>query len=429
MTSKKSERPTAKKSATKKSAAKGRAEKRPAGVAEGRATEGVGVRTAAAKEPAAPKRPAKKAKARATSWPSRLASKYASKYAAAALASSAAVWCRAGVSRRDLDNFLTAKEDWVGQLLRPRAGLGVWESNKVTSPSPDQNVVGISIGEKVVGGRYTGIMAMKFLVRVKYGRHQLTPSDLLPESVGGLQTDIEQVGTIRRSQAVTPDPRAMLRPAPPGSSVGFRDPADPLTAGTLGAIVRRGTQLFILSNNHVLVPTSQNSSTVGIPVFQPAPFDASGPVSASRIGKLSLFVRLHADQDNIVDCAIAELDSPTLATNSILGIGAPQGAAVAQTMTTVEKFGRTTRFSTGTIKETNATVLIEYPGIGTLLFRNQIRITGHNSLPFSDEGDSGSLIVERTTGRAVGLLFGITQNGVMANHIGDVLQVLNVSLA
>jgi hypothetical protein len=380
----------------------------------------------AAKKSAALKKPAK---ARRTKWPSRLASKYASKYAAAALAGSAAVWCRAGVSKRDLDNVLTAKEDWVDQLLRPRAGLGVWESSKVTSPSPDQNVVGISIGEKVVGGRYTGIMAMKFLVRVKYGRHQLTPSDLLPENLGGLQTDIEQVGTIRRSQAVIPDPRAMLRPAPPGSSVGFRDPADPLTAGTLGAIVRRGTQLFILSNNHVLVPTSQNSSTIGIPVFQPAPFDAPGPVSASRIGKLSLFVRLHADQDNIVDCAIAELDSPTSATDSILGIGAPQGTAVAQTMTTVEKFGRTTRFSTGTIKETNVTVLIEYPGIGTLLFRNQIRITGHNGLPFSDEGDSGSLIIERTTGRAVGLLFGITQNGVMANHIGDVLQALNVSLA
>jgi hypothetical protein len=317
----------------------------------------------------------------------------------------------------------------VDQLLRPRAGLGVWESGKVASPSPEQNVVGVAIGEKLVGGRYTGVMTVKFLVRVKYGRHQLTPSDMLPDSLGGLPTDIEQVGTIRRAQAVAPDPRAMLRPAPPGCSVGFRDPADPLTAGTLGALVRRGTQSFILSNNHVLVPTSQNPSTVGIPVFQPAPFDAVGPASAGRIGRLSLFVRLHADQDNIVDCAIAQLDSPPLATNSIISIGAPQGIGVAQAMTTVEKFGRTTRFSTGTIKETNATVLIEYPGIGTLLFRNQIRITGHNGLPFSDEGDSGSLIVERTTRRAVGLLFGITTTGVFANHIGDVLEALKVSLA
>lgn len=390
-------------------------------------------RKAAAKQSAAKKAPQRRAAKKSSKWPSLNTSKYVSKctskHAAAALACSAVVWRHDGVRGRDLDKFLATKEEWVNQLLRPRAGLGVWESARAASPAPDRNVVGISIGEKVVGGRFTGVMTLKFLVRTKYGPHQLTSSDCLPPSVGGLPTDIEQVGTIRPAQAVVPDPRTMLRPAPPGSSVGFRDPADPPTAGTFGALVRRGSRRFILSNNHVLVPASQNSSTIGIPIFQPAPFDTPGPVSANRIGRLSLFIRLHADQDNLVDCAIAELDGPAVATNSIMDIGAPQGTAVAQTMTTVEKFGRTTHLSTGTIRETNASALIEYPGIGTLHFQNQIRITGHNNLRFSEVGDSGSLIVERTTGRAVGLLFGITQNGIIANHIGDVLEALNVTLA
>jgi hypothetical protein len=131
MPSKKSERPTAKKSVTKvtkKAATKFRAAKRAAKVDEERAPGGTGGRTplAASPKPAEAKKRSPK-KAQAAKWPLRLASKYASKYAAAALARSAAVWCRAGVSRRDFDNFLTAKEAWVEQLLRPRGarGLGV----------------------------------------------------------------------------------------------------------------------------------------------------------------------------------------------------------------------------------------------------------------------------------------------------------------
>jgi hypothetical protein len=375
---------------------------------------------------------AKKASAKkqsAARRPPRFASKYASKFAADSLACSAAVWCRTGVRGRDLDGFLAEKEALSAQLLRPRAGAGIGMASLAPSPAPENNVVGISIGEKLAGGRHTGVMSLQFLVRVKYGEGQVTTSDCLPKSVRGMPTDVEEIGTIRCAQAAAPDPRAMLRPAPPGASVGFRDPADPPTAGTLGALARRNAQRFILSNNHVLVPTSQRDSAVGTPVFQPAPFDASGPSNNSRVGRLSAFVRLHANRPNLVDCAIAELDSPSLVTNSILGIGAPRGVGVAQADAPVEKFGRTTRFSVGTVASTNAEVLVRYPGIGTLLFQNQIMIRGRNGLPFSSEGDSGALIIERTTGRAIGLLFAVTPNGVFANHIGDVLQALNVSLA
>lgn len=41
---------------------------------------------------------------------------------------------------------------------------------------------------------------------------------------------------------------------------------------------------------------------------------------------------------------------------------------------------------------------------------------------FSDNRDSGPLIVDRATGRATGLLIGGAPECTIANHIGDVLQ-------
>src|SRR6185503_18511272 len=96
-----------------------------------------------------------------------------------------------------------------------------------TSPSPTDNVVGVGIGEKVVDGRYTGVMAVKLLVRFKYGRDHLSEEQRLPASINGLPTDVEEVGTFRAFEALPaplvamPNPRVKIRPAPPGSSVGF----------------------------------------------------------------------------------------------------------------------------------------------------------------------------------------------------------------
>jgi hypothetical protein len=90
-------------------------------------------------------------------------------------------------------------------------------------------------------------------VRVKYDDEQLTPSDKLPESVNGLPTDVEEVGTFRSFQ--DPNPRTVIRPGPPGCSVGFEAAGVPVMAGTFGALVKRGSRRFILSNNHVLANT------------------------------------------------------------------------------------------------------------------------------------------------------------------------------
>jgi hypothetical protein len=52
-----------------------------------------------------------------------------------------------------------------------------------------------------------------------------------------------------------------------------------------------------------------------------------------------------------------------------------------------------------------------------------------NGQSFSDSGDSGSLILTRDSQLAVGLLFAGSASHTIANHIDDVLQALNVTLA
>ena len=69
-----------------------------------------------------------------------------------------------------------------------------------------------------------------------------------------------------------PNPRTRIRPAQPGCSVGFRFPGDAFVmAGTFGALVRKGTARYILSNNHVLA--NAHAGPVGAPILQPRPYD------------------------------------------------------------------------------------------------------------------------------------------------------------
>lgn len=88
----------------------------------------------------------------------------------------------------------------------------------------------------------------------------------------------------------------------------------------------------------------------------------------------------------------------------------------------VEKVGRTTGYTTGTVFDVSADVNVEY-NLGMLTFQDQILVRG-NGGRFSDHGDSGSVIVDRTTKRATGLLFAGSASHTIANPLVDVLAQL-----
>jgi hypothetical protein len=340
-------------------------------------------------------------------------------------------------SARVVDDFRAAKREWSDRLLRPSTARAVRALSTVVSPQPDRNVLGVGIGEKIVDSKPTGVRAVKFLVRSKFPEEQLENKNRLPKSIDGLPVDVEQVGFLRRfatraparprrpAAEAPPNPRVRIRPAQPGCSIGFRDPNNQFVmAGTFGALVRDDRARYILSNNHVLADEGQLAA--GAAIFQPGLLDGGHP-NADRIAELTRFVALQAGVFNKVDGAIARVLDDSQVSNEILGIGAPNGIAPAQIDMVVHKFGRTTSYRAGRITSIDTDVTVAYE-TGNFMYEGQIIIVGFGAQSFSDAGDSGSLILERSSQRAIGLLFAGSSTHTIANHIQDVLDALKVTL-
>jgi hypothetical protein len=331
----------------------------------------------------------------------------------------------------NLNDFRAAKKEWSARLLKRRSIQASRAFTAAITPNLDWNLMGVGVGEKIVDLQRTGVMAVKFLVRAKYPEKHISKKHVLPKSIGGLPIDVEEVGLFQRLAAAapapgTPNPRTRIRPAQPGCSIGFADPANQFVmAGTFGALVKDSKGSYILSNNHVLADESQLDP--GAPIFQPGLLDNGNP-STDQIATLTRFVKLQPAVANKVDCAIAAVDNLKDVSNSILQIGPPRGAGDAQIDMTVQKFGRTTGYSVGQISSIDTDVSVQYE-TGTFTFGGQIIVVGLDGQPFSDAGDSGSLIVERGSNQAVALLFAGSTSHTIANHISDVLSALNVTLA
>jgi Peptidase family S64 len=325
---------------------------------------------------------------------------------------------------RKVADLHSAKKEWSARLLTAPRAQGFRAFANGTSVAPDQNVVGVGVGEQIVDDKPTGVLAVKFFVRLKYPEHDLSKKTLLPKTIDGLPVDVEESGLFRRFKVTMPNPQTKIRPAQPGCSIGFRDPTDQFVmAGTFGALVKDRAARYILSNNHVLADESRLPT--GAPIFQPGLLDG-GNVNTDEIAALSKFIPL-SPSGNKVDCAIAKVTGKKLVSKDVLHIGPPTGTTDAAIDMSVHKFGRTTSYTVGQIKSINTDVTVSYD-TGNFVFQEQIIIVGTSRHPFSKAGDSGSLILERSTNKAVGLLFAGSNSHTIANHIGDVLEALKVTL-
>jgi len=278
------------------------------------------------------------------------------------------------------------------------------------TPIPTENVVGVGIGEKISDGRQTGMLAVKFLVRLKYAPSQMDAKHALPREIDGLPTDVEEVGTFQHFPATAakrkptgmPNPRTKIRPAQPGSSIGFQDPAGAFVmAGTFGAVVKDKSGTYVLSNNHVLA--DENRLPIGSPIFQPGLLDG-GNAATDQIATLTRFITLETTKPNSVDCAIAKAISAGILSTEVLHIGAPAGVATAAIDMSVHKFGRTTGYTVGRVTSIDTDVTVKYD-IGNITF------------------------AERSTNQAVALLFAGSATHTIANHFDAVLKALAVTLA
>lgn len=324
---------------------------------------------------------------------------------------------RAAASRRS--DHHAAKRHWSRKLLSKR---GEDTARRVkTSLSPGWNVVGVGVGEKFAEGNSTGVPSIKFLVRKKAINRKVGKSEMIPSAWNGLLTDVEEVGEVRFLANGT-DPKQAHDPVQPGCSIGYTRAGGLRNAGTLAALVKDGAgRKFFLSSFHVLAELTSANDLLDI--TQPGTLDSR---NARIIGRMVRGIAPSATGRNRVDAAIAEIAVDVNVTPEILGVGSIAGTKNAFAEMTVEKFGRNTGYRTGYVFNTFFDISVPMPG-GEARFVDQIAILGLHG-PFAGDGDSGSLVLERQTNRAVGLLFVQAGNYSLANPIAAVLKDLNVAL-
>jgi hypothetical protein len=315
-----------------------------------------------------------------------------------------------------------------------------------------KNVVGVGVGYKVCAGKLTDEVAVTINVMQKVPSAQLAPSDEVPKEVDGLPTDVVETGRFLAIEAgETPlNTQERWRPTiPPGVSIGHIA----VTAGTFGCLVRRGNDIFILSNNHVLA--NVNMAEPGDTIIQPArydngsepdkvailaeyiPLDFGGESASCNVAtgiqkalnwtaqavgsKHRMIAYRSAPGENLVDAALARPLDPDQFIPEILEIGRPKGIHEATLGTNVQKMGRTTGFTQGYIMQVDVTTSVDYNG-RMATFTHQLMATG-----MSTGGDSGSAVLDEE-GYVIGLLYAGSGRATLINPIDTVLRLLNVEL-
>jgi hypothetical protein len=130
--------------------------------------------------------------------------------------------------------------------------------------------------------------------------------------------------------------------------------------------------------------------------------------------------------ENLADCALARPVNPAMFSDDVKTIGMVTQTKPVTLGMQVAKFGRTTGYTEGTVTLLNATVDIQYntaQGMKTARFVGQAITTG-----MSEGGDSGSLVVDTSERKAVGLLFAGSSQASIFTPIEVVLNALNITL-
>jgi hypothetical protein len=268
---------------------------------------------------------------------------------------------------------------------------------------------------------------------------------VIPASLDGLPVTVRAVGAIHLLGCAGENPQvAYPLPIPLGVSGGnvlpFLGVAGDCASGTIGFKVRDNTAPGVvgwISNSHVVAGGTNGcagGAPLGIPEYQPGPVDTTPACSAGQlVGTLNRFIPLNFNgAANEVDAGFVQ-SSDSVVSSDILNLG-PQVNNVVPAFVgqSVQKEGRTTSCTEGTVSAINLTVSItgDGPTCADQTFTNQIMVGPFPPLiAFAAPGDSGSPVVD-SDNNAVGLLFaGDTLGDAFVNPIQAVLDALNVSLA
>lgn len=288
-------------------------------------------------------------------------------------------------------------------------------------------VVGVDIGEKVVGGRPVGVPAIVVYVRRKGRAAQFT----IPPDVLGVPTDVVEDAFLPHHTLASPEgvsgaerhelliggigvgPSRAVRFVPP--DVAEAD--DYLVAGTLGALLRPRGRRRTMALTSFHVACVDDAWAVGDPMVHPSRVDGGHPYR-DQIGVLA-----RAALSATVDAAAILLTTPRWRPE-VVGVGPVAGQGKAHVGQRVRKRGRTTALTEGVVASTDAAIRLDFGvGLGVRTLRDQIRVEG----AFADHGDSGAVLLDDDN-RVVGLYCGGSRHRGFANPIAAVLDQLDVDL-
>jgi hypothetical protein len=280
----------------------------------------------------------------------------------------------------------------------------------------DPNFVGVGIGHKEVKGKETKQRCICFYFEQKVPSKRVPSKFLVPPVIASAEghaayTDVQILGRIR------PANLAQNTAIQSGYSVGNINGE----TGTVSAIVKRDNELFILSASHVLARSGR--ADPGEHILYPGVSDY-GIDPANWVASLTEAVPFTTSGNNTMDAAIAQIEPERLGDiiTSVGDASDPLETGPINNGMTVVLTGTTSGRSTGQVKAVHFYCTMPYPGIGTVALSDQVHCDN-----FTQKGDSGALVLDATTGNAVGMLIGIANGGSIFSPIGPIMERLNIT--
>lgn len=217
----------------------------------------------------------------------------------------------------------------------------------------DENVIGVSYGYNIVGGKMTKERALSFIVKKKLPKDQLSPKNIIPEEItyygksfitDVIESNIELLAAAHFCYKnhytwwlpapyyipsalpyAPPTNRTKIRPLKGGVSTTNWESISGYV-GTLGffAIDNNDDTIVGVSNNHVYVDdafiaTERTNPNVitnisGDRNVQPQPYDIPS-TDINYIGKVKRYVPISSISTNKVDGALTTIDNGTISTS------------------------------------------------------------------------------------------------------------------
>lgn len=284
----------------------------------------------------------------------------------------------------------------------------------------------VSVGESTENGRTVIVVGISSRVEADL--------DAIPEEVLGHPTRVEVTGSFELGHWHGADPDTTttsgapvddrVRPVQPGTATGR---AGRYAVGTMGPVLTDGERSYLTSNQHVHAPVADGEviedAKPGDQITQPFVPDVQPD---DVVGYLADWTDPADVEDHArTDMAWSQPDDDVEIDPSIYGldIDAPTGVKEPEAGDELVYHGRTTGRQEVTVDQLGAVIQLPYHDIGSVRYENQVIFT-----PPPQGGDSGSAIVTRDGGEAVGVLFAGSDEAGAFNTIQDWAGVSGLSV-